>query len=180
MGGSGSGRWDRYGSKDTADGQRSLDVNWLRRNGRLRKNWQSTVQWSSHGKEVGSIQLISYGESIELVYRIRIAGGDWQDVREPVNLAWTPCHYGGRRPWFLCPYCGRRVGKLYGAGRLFLCRQCCGLVYESQREDAAFRLLRKAQNIRWRLGGSGGMCDPFPKAERNALSHLFSPDETGN
>jgi Transposase DDE domain len=30
-------------------------------------------------------------------------------------LEWTPCNYGGARPWFLCPMdgCRRRVAVLY-------------------------------------------------------------------
>jgi hypothetical protein len=38
---------------------------------------------------------------------------------------------GGRRWWWLCPACGRRVGHLYLADEL-LCRRCSGLRYASE------------------------------------------------
>jgi hypothetical protein len=58
-----------------------------------------------------------------------------------VPIEWTACHFGGRRPWFVCAvlddhvgYCGRRVGVLYiRPGGLFMCRRCWNLVHASTR-----------------------------------------------
>src|SRR5262249_35835981 len=47
-------------------------------------------------------------------------------------------------------YCGRRITKLYGAGRLFACRHCYRLAYTSQQESAHLRGLWKSQKIRMR------------------------------
>ena len=60
-----------------------------------------------------------------LIYRSRSGNEDWEDQNYPVWLDWTPCHFGGERPWFRCPAmgCGRRVAILYG-GRIFACRHC--------------------------------------------------------
>ena len=30
-----------------------------------------------------------------------------------IATVWTPCRFGGKRPWFQCGYCGRRVVRLY-------------------------------------------------------------------
>ena len=49
-----------------------------------------------------------------------------------IRLEWTPCTFGGSRPWFLCPGCGRRVAILYGPGLPLECRVCRGLGYASQ------------------------------------------------
>jgi hypothetical protein len=59
-------------------------------------------------------------------------------------------------------YCGRRVIKLYGAGRLFACRHCYRLTYTSRQESAHQRGLWKSQRIRMQLGGSPSMLDEFP------------------
>jgi len=77
--------------------------------------------------------------------------------------------FGGERPWFVCSvasngvYCGRRVTKLYGAGRLFACRHCYRLAYASQQESAHQRGLGKSQKIRMQLGGSPNMLEEFPE-----------------
>lgn len=66
-----------------------------------------------------------------------------------VDLDWTPCHFGGRRPWFRCPECGRRAGRLYGGGR-FVCRKCAGFRYESQYDPlggAASRFQRTRERL---------------------------------
>ena len=64
--------------------------------------------------------------------------------REPVNLSYwvalesTPCHFGGKRWWFICPNnnCRRRCRILYliSPSDYFLCRKCQNLTYRSQQE----------------------------------------------
>jgi hypothetical protein len=55
---------------------------------------------------------------VELSYS-RGPEGHKEDVSYAVPLSWTPCNFGGSRPWFVCPgvlegvSCGRRVAKLY-------------------------------------------------------------------
>src|SRR5690606_16421113 len=79
-----------------------------------------------------------------------------------VRIAWTSCHFGGRRPWFRCPECDRRVTYLIpGAGRV-ACRLCFRLTYGSQTEGRGDRGFRKARRIRRRLGGDGNLARPFP------------------
>jgi hypothetical protein len=128
------------------------------------------LRWSRAGREMGSIQgVVSDGDlpdQVTLLYRHRRGlGGEWEDVRELVSLAWTACNFGGERPWFICPgaRCGRRIALLYGPGRYFLCRHCYDLVYQSQRDNAMYRALPKAQSIRKRLGGSANMTESFPE-----------------
>ena len=74
----------------------------------------------------------------------------------------APCRYGGSRPFFLCPNCGRLYAKLHGAGRLFLCRLCYDLAYASQREPKWDRLIRRANKLRARIAGATGMAVQFP------------------
>jgi hypothetical protein len=105
-----------------------------------------------------------------------IGWGAWQEIEEPVALTWTPCHYGGQRPWFRCPGwgCGRRVAKLYLGGGYFRCRHCLDLVYESQREDAPTRLITAAQQIRRQLGGGVSPLEPFPPKLRGMPWRTYS------
>ena len=107
-------------------------------------------------------------DRIYLKYRVRSYGEDWSDVEQGIPVVWTPCRFGGERPWFMCSvpsngaHCWRRVIKLYGAGRFFACRHCYRLAYASQQESAHQRSLGKSQKIRMRLGGSPNMLEEFP------------------
>jgi hypothetical protein len=169
MGGVGSGTWYRFNKKTTTSECHSMDVRYLQRENLLRSGHSFSLRWSRAGRETGFIGGVVEGtetpERVILLYRHRSSpGGEWEDVREPVPLTWTACNFGGQRPWFVCPGagCGRRVAVLYGPGKYFLCRHCYDLVYESQRDNAIYRALHKAQSIRERLGGSTNMMEPFP------------------
>ena len=94
-------------------------------------------------------------------------GERWGDaVSGEPDIEWTHLPSGGKRPWFLCPECGRRCGILYAIRARLCCRKCGGLSYESQSEPSHYRALRKAQKIRVRLGGSANMTKPFPGRPR--------------
>ena len=90
-----------------------------------------------------------------------------REIDHVVSTTSTPCHYGGSRPWFLCPNCGRRAGKLYLplGGRHFLCRRCYDLGYESQWEEPWWRAKRRARKLWQRLGGDpdDDLIPPRPK-----------------
>jgi hypothetical protein len=69
-----------------------------------------------------------------------------------VAVTWTRCAVLGRRPWLVCPACGRRCAKLYELDRL-ACRLCSGLHHRSQSMQPHERARRRAQQLRMRLGG---------------------------
>jgi hypothetical protein len=165
LGGPGSGRWYGWHTKDTVERCRCLAVrDWQRRglmcSGR-RFSWR---WWNGDGQQVASINVQVQRGRVILSSRVRRGSEDGQDIEEPVPFLWTGCPYGGQPAWRQCPGwgCGRRVAKLYWGSRYFLCRSCHDLVYESQREDEATRLVTKAQKIRQRLGGRANLMDPFP------------------
>jgi len=170
LGGPGSGNWYRFDKKTTTGECHGVDVRYLHKEGLLKPGHRFPLRWSRAGRETASIRGAVEGterpEQVLLLYRHRRdSAAEWVDVREPVSLGWTACNFGGERPWFVCPGagCGRRVAILYGPGRYFLCCHCYDLVYESQRENSTIRALRRAQEIREKLGGSANMTEPFPE-----------------
>src|SRR4030095_12888048 len=116
--------------KTTVESCRSIDVlDWHRR-GYLRSPQWFSWAWTRDGERVASINVESQPQSVPLKYRSHSYGEDGSDVEQRIAIAWTPCRFGGDRPWFVCSvsssgvYCGRRLIKLYGAGRLFACPHC--------------------------------------------------------
>lgn len=166
MGGRNSGNWWRWDKRDTTGETIGLDVRYLARRGFLRPGFYR-LYWSVGEKPAGDIGLRVTDDDprpgkITLEYRTRRGEGDWQSVTQYVALDWTPCHYGGHRPWLCCTTCGKRMAILYSGGAGFYCRKCLGLVYESQRESSGDRAVERARRIRKRLGGSTNMTELFP------------------
>jgi hypothetical protein len=123
----------------TVEDWAALDVRRLHRRGLLHPGRSGVVQWSWRGEPAGAVAVHAGADGLTLSYRTRAPGdGPGQEVEQGVALAATPCHYGGRRLWFLRPRCGRRCAVLHG-GVSFYCRRCWSLPYRSQREDAADR-----------------------------------------
>jgi hypothetical protein len=76
----------------------------------------------------GRLRLIYYTENDET--------GDVVDEFDyAIPLEYTECNFGGYRPWFRCPDCSQRVGKLYmpPGGYRFSCRECLELGYHTSR-----------------------------------------------
>lgn len=169
MGGYGSGR---AGHKQKAEDCRSLDVNRLHREGCLTPGRVGNWIWSREGEEIARIGYRAEDGRLVLSYRVRLYGGDWESIEQPTRLTYTPCNYGNKRPYFICPgvvngrACGRRVGKLFSGGRYFLCRHCYDVGYTSQSEPRCDRMLRRANKLRTALGGAPGtvyLIAPKPK-----------------
>lgn len=103
-------------------------------------------------------------QRLELCLR-RWANGkpfDWAHCT--VRIIFTPCHYGGSRPWFCCPRsgCQRRVAVLHLASTEIACRKCLDLGYQSQRQNKGTRALEIARRSRLLLGGSINLTLPPP------------------
>ena len=162
MGGMGSGRRDQ-GGKRTTSGCYRLDVRKLQGAGVLTAGGSFAWHWSRNGEAVASIRARAEEDRLTLIYSHKTGGADWQPMKYPVRLEWTACTLGGRRVWVLCPAngCGRRVALLYlGGAGIFACRHCSRLAYACQREAADDRAMRRAGNIRERLGWQAGIANP--------------------
>ena len=161
MGGPGSGTWYRWDKRTTVDEVKRLDVHWLHRQACLRPSARATVTWHRGAQQTGSVGVAMVDGYLVVECRYRQRGAEaWEDVRQVITLDWTVCHYGGKRPWFLCPGCRRRVAVLSGDGKWFLCRHCYWLPYASQCERGQDRHYRKVRKIRNRLGASHNLTEP--------------------
>lgn len=169
MGGYGSGR---TGYKQKAEDCRTLDVNRLHREGCLTPGRMGNWVWSRDGNETARIGYRAEKGHIVFSYRVRVNGGDWESIEQPTRLTHSPCNFGNKRPYFICPgvvngrACGRRVGMLFAGGRYFLCRHCYNISYTSQSEPRYDRMLRRANKLRMALGGEPGTAHwiaPRPK-----------------
>lgn len=140
---------------------RHIDVRRWRRKGLLRPGERFVSSWYRDEREESSINVAVTESAVRLSYTVGLGTERRQDLSYEARLDWTPCHFGGARPWFICPGrgCGRRVARLYFCGRYFLCRHCQELGYGEARP---YRLLRRVQRIRRRLGGSTALSYPFP------------------
>ena len=98
-----------------------LDVRHLNRSGLLQGTHR--IEWSD-----GSVaEIEGQNDGLKIVHRTFRYPANLDDH---VRLTWTPCNFGGQRPWFVCPDCEGRSAVLYAFPR-FRCRACHPLVYAS-------------------------------------------------
>ena len=98
-------------------------------------------------------------------YLIRYRHIRWPKDKPPqlISVEWTRCNFGGRRPWFSCPFCQRRAGKLYEMLGGMGCRKCANLAYASQAMGKTRRRRVKAERLRRLMGDEGRPAvDPLP------------------
>jgi hypothetical protein len=95
-----------------------------------------------------------------------------------LSVSWTDCHYGGQRPWFLCPCCSTRVGKLYQRtlrGTL-ACRRCQQLTYVScqvcEREQLNLENVKLRQKLGARDDDLSGLA-PFPERPKGMHQRTY-------
>lgn len=141
-------------SKSEADNTKKIATSFLKKNGYF-IGWRSgTITWTRSG--IGGEHKSSVGIEVSLFngknyLRIHYTQTDRdtdekKDFDYKIPLTTTPCRYGGKRYWFICPwykrgvYCGKRVGTLYKDGDYFACRHCYELTYSSQKENRRYKL----------------------------------------
>lgn len=149
----------RAGQKRSTKNMRALDIRKLHRAGLLKPGGSFNWQWSRHGEVVASIGCaVGTINSVTLSYCTRPHGDEWKDKRSQVAVSWTACNYGGERPWWLCPCCGRRVAVLWG-GSTYACRHCQQINYESTRTAESSKPFERADKLRRRLGWCAGVAN---------------------
>tara|TARA_R110002153_G_scaffold65121_3_gene174422 strand:+ start:6416 stop:7000 length:585 start_codon:yes stop_codon:yes gene_type:complete len=149
MGGYGSGR---RSTRPKVEECSSIDANQLNRDGCFKNGWNGTMAWSRNGQKFSSIGMRATADYLHLGYSSEKYGS----VIQPIQIERLPCRFGGSRAYFRCD-CGKRVVKLYGFGRLFLCRHCCGLFHYSKNEGFWDRSLRQRTKHKRRLSGDASL-----------------------
>ncbi|MCK9502441.1 MAG: hypothetical protein M0Q52_11505 [Lascolabacillus sp.] len=145
MSASGRGVWNR---KNRVDEVRSIDILDLQRkkvfSSRLGMIW--TCSWSRNGEVVASISYrVEAGEDGPFALRFMYTmtdndTGDKKSYNYVIPVVFTPCNYGGKRWWYVCPLivdgrsCNRRCRIVYlpHGSQYFGCRECHRLTYESR------------------------------------------------
>ena len=85
-------------------------------------------------KKLDAKSLLSSG-SLDVTINIKVGILETEkSIRETLYFTYSNTNFNGRRVWFKCPYCNRRVGCLYIPfySDKVLCRQCHNLAYSSQ------------------------------------------------
>lgn len=154
MGGYGSGF--QFGAKRTEEDYRDIKISNLHKWGYTSEGKIGEIEWTRRGKVVSTIVVVAGDEAMGFMYVRTDSDGGKTTMNYKVHLSWSDCHFGGKRPWFLCPACDRRVGILY-AERYYLCRHCLNLNYQSTRERDFDRAAKQAGKIRDKLGWEPGI-----------------------
>lgn len=173
----GRGRWSRHDAKSRVGDYLRLDAHALARRFDLTKPGRGGWRWSWStplgGERSASIKFwVVPDTGIELDYMF--AGEPVGEYIAPI-VATVP-NYGGRRYWFLCPRCGRRIRSLYG-GRYFLCRTCHGLTYataQAGNNDLQPAIRNRIARIRRRLGADSDPLGRFPDKPRYMHLQTYS------
>lgn len=108
-----------------------------------------TNSWSENKSSVGIQVTITDDTGYLRIYYTQTdnSSGEKKEFDYKIPLTSTPCYFGGRRYWFICPwykngiYCGKRVGALYKDGDYFACRHCYDLTYSSRKVNRRYRML---------------------------------------
>lgn len=140
-------------ARQEAEWSNRLSVNFLKKHRYLESGWRyGGIKWtyglSGNESSIGFNVNIGgdEGDNIKLQYTHTSRDtGEKESMDFKIELTTTPCNYGGKRYWFICPlskngqYCGRRVGVLFSIGKWFGCRHCGDIAYAAQMKGGKWR-----------------------------------------
>ena len=150
--------WDK---KDIVEDTRSLDIDWLMRNRKQkgghfyysrRLTWTRSGAWGERKSSISYDMDLTEASKLKMRIRYTVADGHTEEKKDfdyRISLTTTSCNFGGVRYWFICPNqnCRKRVGRLYFGQKLFLCRHCLNLSYESRNLGGVFKAAGKVLSV---------------------------------
>ncbi len=141
-------------SKSEADDVKKIATSFLKkhdyfcgwRSGTI--TWTRSGMWGENKSSVGIEVSVMNGDDYLRIHYTQTDNysGEKKNFDYKIPLASTPCRYGGKRYWFICPwykngvYCGKRVGTLYKDGDYFACRHCYELTYNSRNVNRRYNM----------------------------------------
>lgn len=145
-----SGGWNSKGKRE-ADGVKKISTQYLNEHDFF-CGWRSglmtwTDKWSDTKSVIGvEVKTMNDENYLRVSYtQTNRNTGEKNDFDYKIPILTTPCNYGGKRYWFICPmskngkYCGRRVSILYKNGDYFACRHCYNLTYASRNVGGRYK-----------------------------------------
>lgn len=142
--------------RSSIEDRQRIGVKQMHDGGVLQEGVRATFSWSKRdGTECG-MGLAYRDDNLVMHYQLIRESKEPEPVVIILPVEWTPCFYGGHRPWFHCPDCKRRCLFVYAHFTRYTCRRCVGLPYHSQGSTSFDRAAERANRIRERLGWEGG------------------------
>ena len=135
-----------FGVMPVLEDMRSIDVREWVRLGLLREQ-HFIADWNLGTRKIAGYICIPRGDHVYLSYYRQ--GGE--PVTQLVQLAGTPCNFGGHRQWVRCPTCQSRRALLFLIRDRLICRECSHTPYYTQQVGDVDRLMHKRQKIEVRL-----------------------------
>jgi hypothetical protein len=106
----------------TVEQTRSIDILHWYQLGYLQCPAKFSWVWTRDSERVAFLVAENNGALLHLEYSGQAADGKWHEIQQCVVIDWTPCWFGGERPWFLCD-CGRKAVALYAGRGKFACQK---------------------------------------------------------
>lgn len=152
MGGIGSGNWSRRSVRPVVGQLPAMDIRKWRVSGVLQPGKRFVAATMGQGT-VRAVSARIRPQSV--LFEFDAGATEFSPLLATwsVQIARTPCYFGGSRIWFVCPMstCQRRTTVLYAGQFCIACRQCLGLLYPSQYFDKTERAFAQLRRINDRL-----------------------------
>lgn len=137
-----------FDKKATVEECKSISVYFLKKHGYFSSPLKSGgITWSTNGHSRGDVSFSVNRDERYIRFFYTSTDKQTQESLQKdyqVRLTTSPCHLGGVRYWFQCPFCNKRTGTLHLCGKSdFACRQCLKLSYESRNDNKKFRGYKK-------------------------------------